>query len=270
MIILKTNSNSNTHSIKSISSLVADSIKLLLKNPSLFVPKLLIAILYGVGTIVAVDLVKQLRSFQSLSSEQILALDFNSFFTFAILLITFACLTFFIDLFFSGFYPILISLAEKKKLSFKKAFNLFKPKIGSVLFSGVVLWILVTIFSLIEVLVVLNFNLSDFGIILSFILAFLFIFAFYFLYPKIVFEDSKLSKNFVDSLFVSLKNKRLVFLLSLIPFSVSIIKFILAYFSDSLFSMILFWLLIILTGLVYSVHAVVNQLAYDKLLNSKK
>ena len=258
------------HSTKSINFIINDSIQLLLKNPILFVPKLLIAILYGVGTIIAVDLVKQLSSFQSLSSDQILANDFSSFFTLVCLLMVFTILTFFIDIFFSGFYPILVSLAEKKKLSFKNAFVLFKPKINSVLFSGIIIWVLITLVSLLEASIILYFNLSDFGIVLSFIITFVFVFVFYFLYPKIVFEDSKLNKSFVESIFVSLKNKKLVFVLSLIPFSVSIIKFILAYFSDSLLSMVLFWGLVVLTGLIYSIHAVVNQLAYDKIIDSKK
>lgn len=255
---------------KFLSPLAFESIKLLFENPILFVPKVLIAILYGVGTLLAVDLSKELMSFQDFTTQQVLNFDFSYFFIAVTVLFAFTIITFFIDLFFSGFYPILVSLAKKKRLSFKEAFILFKPRIFPILVSGIFLWVLLTIVSLIEAVVILNFNLSSTGFILSFIVTFVFIFIFYFLYPKIVFEDKKISKSFVESFFVSLKNKKLVFVLSLIPFSVSVIKFVLAYFSDSSSMMILFWALVLLTGVIYSIHAVINQLAYLKVSASKK
>ncbi len=272
MIILATKSNNSTRhsSKKTVIPIISDSVELLLKNPILFVPKLIIAILYGFGTLLAIGLSKQLFSFQSFTSEQILSFDFGYFFSALALLFGLTILAYFVDLFFSGFYPVLVSLAEKKKLSFKEGFHLFKPKIVPIFISGIILWVIITIVSIIEAAIILYFNLSSTGFILSFIVTFIFIFIFYFLYPKIVFENSKLSSAFADSFFVSLKNKKLVFILSLIPFCVSVIKFVLAYFADSAFYMIIFWILVILTGLVYSVHCVVNQLAYDKILNSKK
>jgi hypothetical protein len=250
--------------------LVFDAIKLLLKNPILFLPKLLIAFLYGIGTFYAVDLSKSLFSLQSLTYEQMAGFDFNYFFTLLMLLLGLTIFTFFIDLLFSGLYPILISLLEKKKLSFKEAFKLFKPKIIKILFIGLILWAIVSIVSLIEASIILYFNLSGAGIILSFIITFVFIFVFYFIYPKAVFENLKLTKTFSDSFFNSVNNKKLVFILSLLPFLVSTLKFIFAYFSDSILYLILFWALVALTGLIYSVHATVNQLAYEKISASKK
>ncbi len=250
--------------------LVSDSIKLLLKNPILFLPKLIIAFLYGLGAFYAVDLSKSLFSLQSLTYEQMVGFDFNYFFTALILLLGLTIFTFFVDLLFSGFYPIIISLSEKKKLSFKEALKLFKPKIVRILLIGVILWAIVTVISLIEATIILYFNLSNTGFILSFVITFVFIFVFYFIYPKTIFENLNLSKTFSQSLFNSLSNKKLVFALSLIPFLVSIMKFVLAYFSDSIISILIFWVLVVLTGLIYSVHVVVNQLAYEKLLNNKK
>ncbi len=270
IILVHINKSKTNLSVSVINSLIIDSIKLLFKNPILFLPKILIAFLYGLGALLAVDLSKQLFLFQSLTSDQILNFDFTPFFISLFLLFGLAILTFFIDLFFSGFYPILVSLAEKNKLSFKEGFKLFKPKLFSVLISGVFLWLLITVISIIEAVVILYFNFSDIGVVLSFIITLIFVFVFYFLYPKIIFEDSKLTKIFIDSVLISLKNKKLVFILSLIPFLVSVIKFILAYFSDSTLYLIIFWLLVLLTGLIYSVHAVVNQLSYIKISNSKK
>jgi len=269
IILVIKNQSKNVFSTKLIYSLVFDSIKLLSKNPSLVIPKLLIAILYGVGIILAVDLSKQLFLFQSFTSEQIFNYDFSYFFGSAVLMLLIAILTFFIDLFFLGFYPVLISLAEKNKFSFKRGFELFKPKMLSILYGGIILWVLFSVFALIIDLILLYFNLSTNSLILSLILIFAFAFLFYFFYPKLVFENVKLDKTFVNSFLISLKNKKLVFVLSLIPFLVSILKFALAYFSDFALSFALFWVLVILTGLIYSVHAVINQKAYEKLSKSK-
>jgi hypothetical protein len=256
--------------LESINPLVFDSISLLVKNPFLFVPKLLIAFLYGIGAFVAVDLSKTMFSFRSLSQEQLLAFDFSSFLISVGLLFALTIFSFFLDLFFSGLYPLMISLVKKNKFSLKESLVLFKPKIVLVLISGIIFWVLITVISLIEAVVILFFNLSYFGLSLSLIIAFIFIFIFYFLYPKIVFEKSNLSNTFVDSFFISLKNKRMVFLLSLIPFSASVLKLILAYFSDSIYALIIFWVLVILTGIIYSAHAVINQLAYESAIVHKK
>lgn len=267
---MATNKRKSNISNDLISSLVFDSIKLLMKNPILVVPKLLIAFLYGITTLYVVGLSKELLSLQSLTTEQLLNIDFNYFFIAFCILLVLTVLTFFIDIIFMGFYPILISLAQKGKLSFKEAFKLFKPKLFSVLFTGLILWILVVVISIIEASVILYFNLSSIGFVLSFFVAFILIFVFYFVYPKVVFEGLKVKKTFFESFSVSLKNKKLVFVLSLIPFFVSILKFILAYFPESLLFLVLFWILVILTGLTYSVHITVNQLAYSKISNSKK
>jgi len=262
--------NKSKLSFELIIPIILDSIKLLLKNPILILPKLLIAILYGFGTLIAVDLSKQLFSFQAFTSEQFLTFDFTNLFISCFFLLGLTISAFFIDLFFSGFYPILVSLALKKKLAFKEAFNLFKPKLVQIFLAGMIIWVLLTIISITEAAIIIFFNLSDIGLILSLIITFVFAFIFYFIYPKLVFENLPVQNVFTDSFAVSLKNKKLVFVLSLIPFSVSIIKFVLAYFSDSTLFLVLFWGLVFITGLVYSIHAVVNQLAYIKISNFKK
>lgn len=255
-----------TISKKLLSPIVVDSLKLLLKKPVLLLPKLVIAVLYGFGTILAVALSKQLFNFQSFTSEQILAYDFSSMLYWVGILFVLAFFTFFIDLIFSGFYPVMVSLFEKNKFSAKSALELFKPKFFPILLSGIIIWVLITGASIIEAIAILYFNLSSTGFMVSFAITFAFIFIFYFLYPKIVFERQGVAKSFAQSFSASMENKRMVFLFSLIPFSVSVIKFALAYFLDSSFVFFLvFWLLVVLTGIIYSLHAVVNQLAYERI-----
>jgi hypothetical protein len=257
----------NQFVFKEFKLILSEAVHLLIKNPVLFIPKLLIAFFYGVGTLFAMGLARELYSFTSFTTEQMLSFDFSAFFSLALLLMGFTIFTFFLDLFLSGLYPIWVKLALKKKLSFSKGFELFKPKIIPVFFAGVLLWFLITVVSMIESFLLIYFDLSEVGIVFSFLITFLFAFLFYFLYPKIVFENNGVKENFRSSILDSIKNKKLVFLLSIIPLFVSILKFVLAYFSNELVFLISFWVLVIATGFVYSLHVVVNQIAYEKLFS---
>ena len=257
----------NQFVFKEFKLILSEAVHLLIKNPVLFIPKLLIAFFYGVGTLFAMGLARELYSFTSFTTEQMLSFDFSAFFSLALLLMGFTIFTFFLDLFLSGLYPIWVKLALKKKLSVSKGFELFKPKIIPVFFAVVLLWFLITVVSMIESFFFFFFDLSEVGIVFSFLITFLFAFLFYFLYPKIVFENNGVKENFRSSILDSIKNKKLVFLLSIIPLFVSILKFVLAYFSNELVFLISFWVLVIATGFVYSLHVVVNQIAYEKLFS---
>lgn len=252
--------------VKEIGPILREGIVLLLKNPFLFLPKLLIALFYGAGTLFASSLVRDLFSFKDFSQQQLLAFDFSNFFFLSIALIIFSLFSFFLDLLFNGMYPVLVRLALEKKLSFSKFVYLFKPKIGRILLAGILLGFIVMVFSLIQSIIVIYFNLSDFSFILSLIIIFLFGFIFYFIYPKIVFENNSFLKSFSSTIWASFENKKAVFFLSLIPFLVSIVKFVLAYFSEDFLVLVVFWILVLLTGIIYSVHSVVNQIAYEKIL----
>jgi len=250
-------------------STLKQAIFLLIKHPVLFLPKLLVAIIYGVSTLLSFSLLLQMVQLTYIPSDQIVFGDFQSFFVSALLLLALTVISFFIDLFFSGFYPILINHALKGKISFSKCFGEFKPKIIKLLISGILFWLLITVISIIESLVLLNFAFNELSLILSFIITFIILFFFYFFYPVIVLKQKGIWKTFKETFSASLSNKKTVLIYSIIPFSVSIIKFVLAYFSTDSSVLIIFWALVILTGLVYAVHVVVNQLLFLKTQKKK-
>ena len=104
----------NQFVFKEFKLILSEAVHLLIKNPVLFIPKLLIAFFYGVGTLFAMGLARELYSFTSFTTEQMLSFDFSAFFSLALLLMGFTIFTFFLDLFLSGLYPIWVKLALKK------------------------------------------------------------------------------------------------------------------------------------------------------------
>jgi|GEM_PF-1669443 len=252
------------HKILGSFSTLKEAIFLLIKHPVLFLPKLLLAIIYGFCTLLSISLVQQMVVLYTAAPGQVALTDLQSFFSSSILLLVLTVLSFFIDLFFSGFYPILINHALKGKISLSKSFSEFKPKIITLFISGIIIWVLITIVSLIEAFVLVNLNFSELSLIVSFIISFLFIFFFYFIFPIIDFKNKGIFANFMENFKQSLLNKKTVFFYSLIPFSVSIIKFVIAFFSSDPSVLVIFWILTFLTGIVYTVHVVVNQLIFNK------
>ncbi|MFA5125551.1 MAG: hypothetical protein WC462_00930 [archaeon] len=251
-------------------SILMKAIFLLKKHPVLFLPKLILAFLYGFGILLSTQLLHKMISFTSILPEEIVLDDLRNFFLLALFLLVLTVFSYFVDLFFSGLYPLLVNQAVKGKISFSKAFFELKPKLVKLFISGVIVFLFISIFSFVEALVLFFLNFSDFGTIVSFIVTFIFIFLLYFLFPIISSKKLGVVSSFRKTIFSSFKNKHIVFLFSLIPFSVSIIKFVLAFFADNTGLLVLFWVLVFLTGIVYTIHAVVNQLLYLNLNKRKE
>ena len=70
----------NQFVFKEFKLILSEAVHLLIKNPVLFIPKLLIAFFYGVGTLFAMGLARELYSFTSFTTEQMLSFDFSAFF----------------------------------------------------------------------------------------------------------------------------------------------------------------------------------------------
>jgi hypothetical protein len=249
---------------------IKETFYLILKHPVLFLPKLLIAILYGVSTLLTVDYAKQLVALTSVPKSQIVMSDFANLFMFAGVLMIAVIVIYFIDIFFSGLYPILVDQARKGKVSFRKAFHEIKPRLVTLFVSAIITWVIITIVSFLESFLLQALGFDYLGIIVVLVITFAFIFLLYFLYPIIALNKKSIFSSFKETFVSSLENKRTVFVYSLIPFSVSLFKLGIAYFSDQSFFMIVFWLLVLVTAIVYTIHAVVNQVLYSKVTHSEK
>ena len=251
------------HKKLDILKILNDSLGLIRDKPILFLPKLLIAVFYGFITLYGIGVARDFFLFASDPSNLSILAAQSIFISAGILLIS-TVFVYFLDLFFSGLYPVLTEQARKGKISFRKAFLESKGTIRVLFTAGVIVTILLMIVSFIESLFASSFRLDAYSVLLYFVIAFIFIFLFYFLYPVIVFGKKGVLGSIRHSLFSAFSNKRSVFLFSIIPFLASIIKFWLAIFSNTLEMLIIFWILTILVGIIYSVHAVSNQLLYSK------
>jgi len=251
------------HKKLDILGILNDALGLLQKHPVLFIPKLLIAIFYGITTLVGIDLARKFYPFAATPANISLSAAQDIFLAAGILLISTICI-YFLDLFFSGLYPVLTEQARKGKISFKKAFLESKNTLRVLFTAGVIVTVLLMIVSFIESLFSSSFSLDAHSALLYFVIAFIFIFLFYFLYPVIIFGKKGVLNSIKNSLSGAFSNKRSVFLFSIIPFLASVIKFWLAIFSNSVEMLAIFWVLTILTGIIYAVHAVSNQLLYSK------
>ncbi|MCX6803627.1 MAG: hypothetical protein NTY48_03580 [Candidatus Diapherotrites archaeon] len=261
------------HSPHGIRGTLIVSIDVLLKHPSLIFPKLLVALLYGFGVLKSITLAKQvlpvLSSFYSHSSAVLP--DFSGLFSDVLLLLIVSAVAFFLDIIFSGVYPRLVETALEGRVSFSKAFSLVRKKLKLILFVGILAWLIVGALSAVLSVVLLFFNLNEVSWLFSFAVAFSFIFFFYFLFPTVVFKDDNVKSSFLDTLKESFSNGRMVFLFSLIPFSVSIVKFVVAFFADKPDMLFVYWVLVVITSVVYSVHAIANQVLFERIyLKHKK
>jgi len=243
---------------------IIESVFLLLKNPILFVPKLFVAFLYGWGMLFSASLLKQMYYLYSAQSQVVLS-EINSFFISAFLLFALTIFTFFVDLFFSGIYPPAVLSAQKEKIDFKNIIFSAKKRILLLFVSGIILWLLITVVSMASSVVIVFFGLNSYSVYLSFGISFAFIFIFYFIFPEVIFGTGRVKGVFTDSVKKSFQNKKKVFVYSLIPFSVSVLKFFVAFSAESFEGMVIFWALVLVTGLVYSIHAVANQILYSSL-----
>ena len=194
------------------SSPLSISLKVLLKNPILFFPKLIVAILYGFGVLWALLMGAKLLPILS-EPSLISTVDISSLIVTAVLVLVISGAAFFIDIIFSGLYPILVGQAlSGKKVSFGSAFGIVKKKLWLILYSGVIAWLIVGAASLLLSGVLLFFNLNALSWIISFAVAFGFIFFFYFLFPTIVFKEDSVKSSFRDTVWESFGHGKTVIL----------------------------------------------------------
>ncbi|MEI7960983.1 MAG: hypothetical protein WCI04_01485 [archaeon] len=233
-------------------------------------PKFVVAILYGFSVFWAIAAAAKI--FPILSNPSLIStIDFSSLIGTAVLVIIVSAVAFFLDIIFSGFYPVLVESAlNGKKVSFKLAFLAVKKKLWLILYSGMLAWIIVGVASLLLSGVLIFFNLNEISWVISFAVAFSFIFFFYFLFPTIVYNDDSVKSSFRDAVCESFGHGKIVVLYSLIPFTVSVVKFVVAFFASNNSDILIYWVLVFLTAGIYSIHAVLTQILFERFYLKKK
>jgi hypothetical protein len=100
---------------------------------------------------------------------------------------------------------------------------------------------------------------------LAAIVGFVLIMLFYMLYPVVVLGKKSAAKSVRSTVGLTMKNWKEVFYFSLIPFSVSILKYPIAFFISDPGLFLAFWGLVFLTGAIYTYYMVMNPYYYLKI-----
>lgn len=250
----------------SLFKILKNSFNLLKKEPKLFLPKLIIAIFYGILIIFQAQL---LVNFTTIFSNELtietLPLVSELLF-FSIILLFFSFLVYILDTLITSTYPALVKQFPKK-ISFKKAIleskNTYLKAIISAIF---LLFITTTITFLITTALVLIMSINpNTQLFISLLISFLIIFLFYLLFPVLMIEKKGVIYSIKKAIKISLENKKNIFALSLMPLSITIAKLILAIFITHPLALILFILLVILTAALHTYSTVATQTTYFSL-----
>ena len=241
-----------------------DAFTVLLKQPKLFLPKLLVSAIYGVSLVLIAIWFKDYSFLLELGAsgtltlqESLLVQDAMPFLLFFIFWSIFSLIT---DIFVNAMYPAMIKEFKKtKKVSFRTGFESVKSRLSTVFITILILFIPFIIISM----AVTSFTYSSF-LMLAIALAFalLYSFLFYYIYPVILLEKVSVLAGIKKSLRTSTKNKHLTLKASLFPFVISLFDIYLAFDIFNPVNFFLFVLTRLIIAVVATYHVVLNPVLY--------
>ena len=252
----------------SVLNIFKESFSLLKKEPKLFFPKMVVAILYGIVIYFEAQIFLEVLSLSSGTITVGIISRLNELLVIMLVLFIYNIFLYLIDIFVNSLYPTLVEQLEKgKKVSLTIAVKDSKKHFGTIFASTtiplIVLLIITLPFSLLAAIY------RDYSIMIHFfvmvVLGYLFIMLFYLLYPVVVLGKKSTSSSLTETIRLSLANKKEVFYLSIVPFSVTILKTGAAFLAEDPAFFIAFVLLVLLTGIVYTYHMVINPHLYLKV-----
>ncbi|MCX8158154.1 MAG: hypothetical protein N3D73_00640 [Candidatus Diapherotrites archaeon] len=205
--------------------ILKDALLLLIKEPKLFIPKLLVSFLYSIVILVIPPLT--ISSFSTPSLELLKYVLFFMLFTILVAIL---------DICINALYPFLVAeYFRLKKISFINAFHKLKERFVVAFFSP----FLVEFFSMLIVIILafsasaILFFLGKFAFFLSLLISLLVIFVisiiFYFIYPVASLEKFNLFSAIKNSIDCSKKNIKLVSKLALFSVFLSLLTFLLSF-----------------------------------------
>jgi hypothetical protein len=241
-----------------------DSFALLRKQPKLFLPKIIVAFLYGLVMLITAE-------FTILFFDQYTSGTLSNpmeIISFAIVLLILDFAVFFVDVFTNALYPKLISdFFNNKKISLMSSAKSLRGKIIKIFLSMVFIEMLLAVpLSLIGALLVFTQN---FFVLVIFIMGFLIFYlvltaVFYFIYPVAVLQENFFLKLYSTATKLSRKKISKVLLLSVLPFLISVFSFVLAFLARNPGFLLLFIIMRFLMAFLQTYHWVLNPTAFLK------
>jgi hypothetical protein len=171
------------------------------------------------------------------------------------------------DIFATSLYPTMIKQLETGKVSLREAIKNSKKHFFTMFVSSTIPLILLTIITIpFSFIILINQEMSLILNIFSvFVIGYIFVMLFYFLYPVVILGKKNSLNSIKQTIQLSLLHKKKVFLLSSVPFFVTILKTITAFLAEDPAFLFIFIVLVLLTGIVYTYHMVINPYFYLKI-----
>jgi hypothetical protein len=240
-----------------------ESFHLVITHPKLFLPKLVIALLYGWLMIQIADLYTQAINFSTL---EVTPIDLSLFPFLFIAIIAVALL----DLFINGWFALLVKdFKKKKKVSLQKSFHAAKKKTALFISSGVAVLIAETLVLFVAAFIAVlfialssNILFNAFAGLIMLAVIFGLSIVFFFVYPVAAFEAKNFSHVFTKAFAFTKKNVKDTFLASLLLFVLSSISFALAFFLDDPNALLAFFVLRIVVAVLATYSHVLNPVFY--------
>jgi len=188
-----------------------DAFTVLLKQPKLFIPKLLVSAIYGVSLVLVAIWYKEYSFLLYLGAngyltaqESMLVQEAMPFLLFFIFWSIFSVVT---DIFVNAMYPAMVKEFKKtKKVSFRKGFESVKSRIPTVFGTMLILFIP---FIFISLSMTSTPSSSFLILVIALVSALIYSFLFYYIYPVLVLEKASVFSSIKKSLKISKKNKHL-------------------------------------------------------------
>ena len=246
----------------------------LVKFPKLFVPKIVLAIIWGSLLLVIVDLFNKIL----LNPTNMETVSFVSSQLPSLIALTF--IIFLIDVFVNAMYPLMVqdffekkqvSLLSSFKIVLQNAFSFLVPIIAAFIISMLLIFPFIFLFSL--SIVFQNTSFIVFSLILALVAIFIVSVIFYFVFPVIVLEKKGIS-GIMRSIRVGKNHFREASFGVIITFVLSVLTAVIASFSgfasiQGMASIALFLLLRLLTAVSASYQIVLNPILYLEYIKGK-
>jgi hypothetical protein len=251
----------------SVFGIFTESFKLLLKEPKLFLPKTIIAILYGIAIYFQAQILLELTTILASNNPVDYIPRLNELLIIMLILLGYNILIYIADIFATSLYPTMIKQLETGKVSLREAIKNSKKHFFTMFVSSTIPLILLTIITIpFSFIILINQEMSLILNIFSvFVIGYIFVMLFYFLYPVVILGKKNSLNSIKQTIQLSLLHKKKVFLLSSVPFFVTILKTITAFLAEDPAFLFIFIVLVLLTGIVYTYHMVINPYFYLKI-----
>lgn len=239
------------------------------KHPKLFVPKIIIAAIYGVSLILGAFIIKGFLPLleealvHGVSSQYTEAV--NQAMPFLLFTMFWALFSLIADIFVNAMYPaLLLDFKDKKPISLSRGFSLARKRAPTVVPAALI--IIFFLFAPFLVLSEIAFFISKpvflFLIFITLLVAFFFGFIFYYAYPVLVLEKVSIFEGLKKSVFLSRKNASLTIKATTIPFIISFFNLYLAFDIFNPVNFILFVTTRFLIAVASAYHMVLNPMLY--------